>query len=148
MSEFVTHSPEETEKVGKTVAEMLQKSGKRFFVAMYGDLGAGKTVFVRGLSSVFSPSSRVKSPTFTLVNEYRRGEVPLFHFDLYRIENEEELEGFGFEEYLDAGNCVAEWSENLVSLMPPDAVKVKIEKLDELSRRITVDIPKSLGKSI
>ncbi len=148
MKEFVTHSPGETEEVGKTVAEILQKCGKRFFVAMYGDLGAGKTVFVRGLSSVLSPSSRVKSPTFTLVNEYRKGEVPLFHFDLYRIENEDELEGFGFEEYLDAGNCVAEWSENLSELMPPDAVKVRIEKLDESCRRITVDIPESLGTTI
>ncbi len=148
MKEFITHSPEETEAVGKAVAEALEKSGKRVFVAMYGDLGAGKTVFVRGLSSVLSPSSRVKSPTFTLVNEYRRGEVPLFHFDLYRIENEDELEGFGFEEYLDSGNCVAEWSENLTTLMPPDAVKVKIEKLDESCRRIAVDIPESLGTTI
>ncbi len=136
--EFITHSPEETEAVAVKIGELIKKSGEKVFLALYGDLGAGKTVFVRGLSSVLSPNSRVKSPTFTLVNEYRKGDIPLFHFDLYRIEDERELDGFGFEEYIENGSCITEWSEHLTTMMPTDAVKIRIEKLDETDRRITI----------
>ncbi len=137
--EIITHSAEETEAVGARLGEVIKSSGKLFFVAMYGDLGAGKTVFVRGLSSVLSPGSRVKSPTYTLVNEYRKGERPLFHFDLYRISDTDELDGFGFEEYLKNGNCIAEWSENLGEDIPENAVLVRIEKAGENERRIRVE---------
>lgn len=136
---IITHSAAETESLGRALAEVIRNSGKNFFIAMYGDLGAGKTVFVRGLSSVLSPGSRVKSPTYTIVNEYRKGDVPLFHFDLYRISDTSELDGFGFDEYVANGNCIAEWSENLGDLLPEGAVTVKIEKLGEEDRRITVD---------
>jgi len=137
--EFITHSTAETEEIGRKLGEIIASADRFFFIAMYGDLGAGKTVFVRGLSSVLSPSSRVKSPTYTIVNEYRKGASPLFHFDLYRIGETDELDGFGFEEYVENGNCIAEWSENLGSYLPADAVSVKIEKLGESDRRITVD---------
>ena len=136
---IMTHSPEETETLGARVAQHLLRRGKPFFIAMYGDLGAGKTVFVRGLTSVLSPGSRVKSPTYTIVNEYRKGEIPLFHFDLYRVEDEEELTGFGFEEYLDRGNAIAEWSEHIGSYLPEDAVLVRIAKCGESERRITIE---------
>ena len=134
----LTRGPEETEAFGRRVGELIAASGARPFVAMYGDLGAGKTVFVRGLASALSPGSRVKSPTYTLVNEYRRGPVPFFHFDLYRLGSEEELGGFGFEDYLGEGICAAEWSERLGTALPPDAVTVRIEKLEGDGRRITV----------
>ena len=137
--EFITHSAAETEKIGIRLGEIIASADRFYFVAMYGDLGAGKTVFVRGLSSVLSPSSRVKSPTYTIVNEYRRGEKPLFHFDLYRIGDTDELDGFGFEEYVENGNCIAEWSEHIGSYLPSDAVSVKIEKLGESERRVTVE---------
>ena len=136
---FLTSSPEETGRVGQSVARAILKSGEKPFLALYGDLGAGKTVFVRGLCSVLSPGSRVKSPTYTLVNEYRKGPVPVFHFDLYRIAHTEELDGFGFWDYLSAGICCAEWSENLGGELPPDAVKIRIEKTGENERRITVE---------
>lgn len=136
---FNSESAQQTENIGKMLAEILDKSSEKFFIAMYGDLGAGKTVFVRGIASVLSPTSRVKSPTFTLVNEYRRGKTPLFHFDLYRIKDAEELDGFGFDEYVDGGNCIAEWSKNLGENLPDNTIKVKIEKLDENSRRITIE---------
>ena len=139
METFITHDAAETEELGRRVAEKIKSAGENFFIAMYGDLGAGKTVFVRGLASVLSPSSRVKSPTYTIVNEYRKGDKPLFHFDLYRIGDTSELDGFGFDEYLENGNCIAEWSENLGEMTPHDAVKVTIEKLDVESRRITID---------
>ena len=146
MTEFISNSPEETENIGRELARAIEKENKKFFIAMYGDLGAGKTVFVRGLSSVLSPTSRVKSPTFTIVNEYRRGKTPLFHFDLYRITDECELDGFGFDEYLEGGNCIAEWSENLHENLPEGAIKVKIEKLDENRRRIAVEADTNIEK--
>lgn len=136
---IITHSAGETEALGRRLGEVVLASGRKFFIAMYGDLGAGKTVFVRGLSSVLSPSSRVKSPTYTIVNEYRKGSVPLFHFDLYRISDTSELDGFGFDEYVANGNCIAEWSENLGDLLPPDAVTVRIEKCGDEERSITIE---------
>ena len=108
------------------------------FVALYGDLGAGKTAFVRGFAGVLSPGSRVKSPTYTIVNEYRQGEKPVFHFDLYRIESEDDLYGMGFDDYVDSGFCIAEWCEHIGSAMPENAVVVSIEKIDENSRKITI----------
>lgn len=141
MLKLYTETPEQTERVGKLLGTLLDESSEFFFVAMYGDLGAGKTVFVRGLASVLSPTSRVKSPTFTLVNEYRRGKKPLFHFDLYRISDVTELDGFGFDEYVDGGNCIAEWSENLGEDVPKNSIKVKLEKKSDTMREITVEAP-------
>lgn len=136
---FVSNSTAETESLGRTVGSALESSPEPFFIAMYGTLGAGKTAFVRGLASVLSPGSRVKSPTYTIVNEYRRGGRALFHFDLYRLENADALDSFGFDEYVSRGNCIAEWSENLGDRLPADAVKVTIEPLGENERRITID---------
>ena len=136
---YISKDSGETEALGKKVAELLLHRDGYFFIAMYGDLGAGKTVFVRGLASVLSDGSRVKSPTYTIVNEYRKGEKPLFHFDFYRVGSTDELDGFGFDEYLSSGNCIAEWSENLGDRLPSDAICVRIEKLGENERRITVD---------
>lgn len=137
MYSIITHSFEETERFGERLAESLV--GKRFFIALYGDVGAGKTVFVRGITRVLSPGSRVKSPTYTIVNEYRRGEIPIFHFDLYRVEDSDDLEGFGFDEYVSNGSCITEWSENITEHIPDDAIIVRIEKLGESDRRITVE---------
>ena len=137
--EFITNTPEETEEIGRRLGILLARRGTPSFVAMTGDLGAGKTVFVRGMASVLSPGSRVKSPTYTIVNEYRRGPVPFFHFDLYRIADAEELDGFGFDEYLARGISVAEWSERLGGDLPEGAVRVAIEKTGEASRRVSVD---------
>ena len=136
--EIITHSTSETEALGIRLAQIIRDREEPVFVAMYGDLGAGKTVFVRGLTSVLSPGSRVKSPTYTIVNEYRKGNRPLFPFDLYRIGDTSELDGFGFEEYVVGGDCIAEWSEHIGDYLPDDAVIVKIEKLGADERRITV----------
>ena len=137
--EILTNTVHETEQWGKTLAEHLLKCG-RFpaFVALFGDLGAGKTAFVRGFASVLSPGSRVKSPTYTIVNEYRQGKKPLFHFDLYRITSDEDLFGMGFDEYVDAGYCIAEWCEHIGSAMPDAAVTVHITKEGETSRKIVI----------
>ncbi len=137
--EILSQNVTETEKWGSTLANHLLKKGTfPVFVALYGDLGAGKTAFVRGFASILSPGSRVKSPTYTIVNEYRQGKRPLFHFDLYRITDEEDLYGMGFEEYVEGGYCIAEWCEHIGSAMPEDAVTVSIEKVGENCRKITI----------
>lgn len=136
--EYITNSPRETEELGKALAQKL-KSGD--FVAMYGDLGVGKTAFVRGVASVLCPGIRVQSPTYTIVNAYR-GNIPLYHFDMYRIDGEEALYSCGFFDYLDAGGiCIAEWCENITDFIPDNAVKVFISKLSDSpdARRISIE---------
>ena len=117
----ITKSADETEALGAYIASLLDK--KTSFVALYGEMGAGKTAFVRGFASVISPGSRVKSPTYTVVNEYRRGEIPLFHFDLYRLSSPEELDSLGFDEYVSSGICIAEWPDMLGDDLPENAVR-------------------------
>ena len=114
---------------------------KRAFIAIYGDLGSGKTVFTRGFSSVISPGSRVKSPTYTIVNEYLRGDVPLYHFDFYRIESTDELDGIGFEDYVSGGICIAEWCEKLGCELPDDSITVNFEKCGDSERTIEIKFP-------
>ena len=127
---LTTHSPEETEAVGAALARLLEADKTQpAFIAMYGDLGVGKTAFVRGLSSVLAPGRAVRSPTFALVNEYRvPGKRPLFHFDMYRIESEDDLYSIGFEDYPDTGICVAEWCEKIPFALPELYLEVRIEK--------------------
>ena len=138
-----THSPEETESVGSSLAEaMLSSASLPPFVALYGDLGVGKTAFVRGFTSKIAPLSRVKSPTFALVNEYKGERLSVFHFDMYRIEDEDELYSIGFFDYADRrGICLVEWSENIEDSLPDSYIRVEIEKntaTDTDSRIITV----------
>ena len=127
---ITTRSPEETEAVGATLAALMEGDKScPTFIAMYGDLGVGKTAFVRGLASVMAPGRGVRSPTFSLVNEYRvTGKKPLFHFDMYRIESEDDLYSIGFEDYPDAGYCVAEWCEKIPFALPELYLEVRIEK--------------------
>ena len=133
----ITKSADETEALGAYIASILDK--KTSFVALYGEIGAGKTAFVRGFASVISPGSRVKSPTYTVVNEYRRGEIPLFHFDLYRLSSPEELDSLGFDEYVSSGICIAEWPDMLGDDLPENAVKVYIRRIGENEREITAE---------
>ena len=140
----VTLSPEETEALGATLARMMEADvSLPSFIAMYGDLGVGKTAFVRGLASVMAPGRAVRSPTFALVNEYRvAGKRPLFHFDMYRIESEDDLYSIGFEDYPDAGICVAEWCEKIPFALPEVYLEVRIEKCppDVDKRIITISV--------
>ncbi len=135
--EYITNSPAETEALGKELAKEL-KCGD--FVAMFGDLGVGKTAFVRGVASVLCPDVRVQSPTYTIVNAYR-GKIPLYHFDMYRIDSEEALYSCGFFDYLDSGICIAEWCENITDFIPEGARRVTISKITGSpdSRRIEIE---------
>ena len=131
---------EETEQIGRALAEELLQSGKKSaFIALYGDLGVGKTAFTRGFVSAICPAARVKSPTYTVVNEYRGGAVPVFHFDMYRIDGEDDLYSTGFYDYLEGGYLLSEWSENIPFALPGDRIAVTIEKSGVDSRRITIE---------
>lgn len=132
--EFVTHSREETEALGGRLAGAL--TGGRV-VAFTGDLGAGKTAFVAGMAKALGVEERVTSPTFTIVNEYEGGRLPLFHFDMYRLGSADELFHIGWEDYLARGGvCAVEWSENVAEAIEDDAVRVSIVRGDGEDDRI------------
>ena len=133
--EFITNSPAETENVGQALAKILMPGA---VIAYRGDLGAGKTAFTRGLARGLGATEQVTSPTYTIVNEYLTGRMPLFHFDMYRLRSADELFDIGWEDYLDRGGvCAVEWSENVEDALE-DPIIVNIEKLAEDTRRITV----------
>ena len=134
--QFITHSPEETEAVGAALAQVLTPGT---ILAYRGDLGAGKTAFTRGLARGLGCREPVTSPTYTIVNEYLSGRIPLFHFDMYRLQSADDLWGIGWDDYLDRGGvCAVEWSENVTEAMD-DAIWVTIEKTGDESRCITIE---------
>ena len=127
--DIITNSVEETEAFGAEIGQLLTDDKTApAFIALYGDLGVGKTAFVRGVASVIAPNSIVRSPTFAIVNEHRANKSSLFHFDMYRIEDEDELYSIGFYDYLDRGVCVVEWSENIPYALPEHYIRVEILK--------------------
>ena len=134
--EFITNSPAETESIGVTLGQRL-KPGT--VIAYRGDLGAGKTAFTRGLARGLGCREIVTSPTYTIVNEYLGGRIPLFHFDMYRLRSSDDLWDIGWDDYLERGGvCAVEWSENVDEAME-DPIIITIEKTGEESRRITIE---------
>ena len=134
--EILTHSPAETEAVGAALAKVLTPGA---VIAYRGDLGAGKTAFTRGLARGLGYADPVTSPTYTIVNEYLGGRLPLFHFDMYRLRSADDLWDIGWDDYLERGGvCAVEWSENVTEALE-DPITVNIEKTGEDSRRITVE---------
>ena len=134
--EYITHSPAETEELGCRLGRTL---GPGAVVAYFGGLGMGKTAFTRGLARGLGYREPVTSPTFTIVNEYLGGRLPLFHFDMYRLQSDDDLWDIGWEDYLDRGGvCAVEWSENVPEAMA-GALTVTIEKLGDTSRRVTIE---------
>ena len=124
--EIITNSPAETEAAG---AALAQKLGPGAVIAFTGDLGAGKTAFTRGLARGLGVEERITSPTFTIVNEYEGGRLPLFHFDMYRLGSADELFDIGWEDYLARGGvCAVEWSENIDDALEEDAIRVDIRR--------------------
>ena len=127
---YYTNSTEETEAVGEGLAKMLDTRGvARAFIAMRGEMGVGKTAFTRGFARYFGVTG-VKSPTYTVVNEYR-GKSRIFHFDMYRITDGDDLYSIGYDDYVECdGYCIAEWSENVSDFIPEDAIYVTVSRLD------------------
>lgn len=133
---YITHSPEETEKLGAALAQRLQPGT---IIAYTGDLGAGKTAFTRGLAKGLGYTQPVTSPTYTIVNEYPGGRLPLFHFDMYRLASSDDLWDIGWEDYLERGGvCAVEWSENVADAME-NAIRISIAKLSDDTREITIE---------
>lgn len=136
MQSYISHSEAETEAIGREFAAKLTDGS---VIAMYGDLGAGKTAFVRGMAKGMGLDCRVSSPTFTIVNEYL-GERELIHFDMYRLGSSDELFDIGWEDYLARGAvCAVEWSENVDDAFFGDEIKLTIEKLSDTDRKITIE---------
>jgi len=134
--EFITNSPQETETVGAALGKILRPGT---ILAYRGDLGAGKTAFTRGLARGLGYKEPVTSPTYTIVNEYLGGRLPLFHFDMYRLASSDDLWDIGWEDYLERGGvCAVEWSENVDDAME-NAICITIYKTGEESRRIEIE---------
>ena len=141
-TEFISHSPAETEALGARLALALRDAGARSaFVAFTGEMGVGKTAFVRGFALSLGAKA-TRSPTYTVVNEYKTDDLPIFHFDLYRLEDADELYAIGFEDYLARqGFCLCEWSERGEGELPEERITVSISRMaeDEGWRRILIE---------
>lgn len=135
--EYLSASPARTEEIGRDLAQSLQPGD---VIALRGGLGAGKTAFARGLARGLGVEGPVTSPTYTIVNEYPEGRLPLFHFDMYRLSDAEELFDLGWEDYLRRGGvCAVEWSENVwEALEDPIVVELRRDPAGENLRRITI----------
>ena len=139
---YRVNSDVETEEIGRELAKMLTKRCiKRAYIAMQGEMGVGKTVFTRGFVSFFGHAN-VKSPTYTIVNEYRVGGKNIYHFDLYRISDSDDLESIGYHEYVESdAYSIVEWSERVPEYIPEDAITVTISRVpdDESQRDIGIE---------
>ena len=134
--EWITNSPDETEFLGQKLGKAVQPGT---VIAFQGDLGAGKTAFTRGLARGLGIRGPVTSPTYTIVQEYLDGRLPLFHFDMYRLHSSEELFDIGWEDYLLRGGvCAVEWSENVMDGLEEPLV-VRICRLGDTRRKITLE---------
>lgn len=135
---YLTNSPEETEQIGESFAASLKPGD---VIAYYGDLGAGKTAFTRGLARGLGIQEPITSPTYTIVNEYTSGRMPLFHFDMYRLHSADDLFDIGWEDYLERGGvCAVEWSENVEdALDSPIRVTITRTGTDDNSRMVTIE---------
>ena len=135
--EYITNNAQQTEQLGEKLGQILTPGT---VLAYTGDLGAGKTAFTRGLARGLEIPERITSPTFTIVNEYEGGRLPLFHFDMYRLGSSDELFDIGWEDYLVRGGvCAVEWSENVDDVLDADTIRVDIRRGDsDDQRRITI----------
>lgn len=125
MNQFIVNSPEETISFAKNFAKNL-KIGD--VIVLTGDLGAGKTKFTEGILTYFGLENEISSPTFTIVNEYYTPSAPIYHFDVYRLEDEDEFYAIGGEEYFSKGICIIEWGEQIKNVLPKHYIQINIKK--------------------
>lgn len=135
MKELISNSPEDTIKIGKSMAEHLKKGD---VIVLVGDLGSGKTKLTEGILTFFGLEKEISSPTFTIVNEYNTDKLNIYHFDVYRIEEIEEFTAIGGEEYFEKGACIIEWGEKIEELLPNEYIKVSFSRNfeDENTRKL------------
>lgn len=131
----LSHNVNETESCGMLLADRMKVGD---FIAMYGDLGAGKTAFIRGLCSVLVPESLISSPTYSIVNEYIGNGMTVYHMDAYRISSENDLESIGFYDY-DNGIIACEWCENIPYALPKEYYSVTIVGSGDSERKIVIE---------
>ncbi|MEF9989164.1 MAG: tRNA (adenosine(37)-N6)-threonylcarbamoyltransferase complex ATPase subunit type 1 TsaE [Christensenellaceae bacterium] len=137
MQEFFSESEQQTQEFAKKLAYRLEKGS---FIAVYGDLGAGKTAFVKGLAQGLGIKDSIVSPTFTILRAYEDAKIPLYHFDVYRIDDEDELFEIGFDEYANGeGVCVCEWANLIPHALPKVRMDITIERISDSKRRILID---------
>ncbi len=136
--QFITHAPEETIALAKKIGAQLRPGD---CIAYYGDLGAGKTTFTRGLALGMGLPDEVSSPTFAIVNEYHgKGRLSLYHFDMYRILDSDELETTGFYDYpMEESVFAVEWSEHIQDALPEHVIRIRIDRVDDDTRKITIE---------
>lgn len=132
---------ENLDSIHQTAKEFIAAMGTNKVFLFYGSMGAGKTTFIRAICEELGVKESINSPTFAIINEYKAGNgKPIFHFDFYRINKEEEAFDFGYEDYFYSGNiCFVEWPEKIINLLPEDAIKVSIQELPDGSREVTLD---------
>ena len=129
----------ETEVLAKSFADAIKDSGA--FVSLYGEIGAGKTAFVKLVAKALNVQEHVTSPSFVILNEYHSAEIPIYHFDLYRLKDIEEAMSAGAEEYIYSNNyCMIEWPEIIYPILPSDTIYIKIEEIEDKKRKFTIDI--------
>lgn len=131
--EILLKSALETRKLGKRLAAQLKGNET---IALFGDLGVGKTEFTKGIADFFGVEDMVSSPTFSIMNEYRCGNFNIYHFDMYRVHSFEDLESTGFFEFIDKNIVIIEWSENIIDFIPKNCIKVEFRKNDKECERI------------
>ena len=132
MKKYISNSEEETKQIGKKFAENLKKGD---VVVLTGELGAGKTKFTEGVLQYFGLEDEISSPTFTIVNEYANSNVIIYHFDVYRLEDEDEFYAIGGEEYFEKGICLIEWGELIENALPNQYIKIEFKRIFEEDRR-------------
>ena len=133
---FISNSPADTKQIALQLAKNLSGGD---VIAFYGDLGMGKTCFVNGLAEGLGFCGEVSSPTFAIINEYLGGDLPLYHFDMYRVSGWEDLYSTGVFDYIDEGGVIAaEWSENIEAALPDNTIYVEINKIDDTTREIII----------
>lgn len=138
---FITNNTDETREVGRKIAEILYTGGhKNTYIAMQGEMGVGKTAFTSGFASYFGIVG-VKSPTYSIMNQHTAGGVKLYHFDMYRIMDEDDLYSIGYDDYAEGdGYKIIEWSENISDLIPTDAVIIKISRTPECEDKRIIEV--------
>lgn len=135
---IVTKSEEETLELGKKIAKKLKKG---MIIVLTGDLGSGKTKLVEGILSYFGLENEISSPTFTIVNEYYTDELPIYHFDVYRLEDSDEFLAIGGDEYFEKGACLIEWGEMIEDILPSNHVKITFSRneIEDNIRNIEIE---------
>lgn len=137
MLNLISHSEEETIEFGRQIASQLKKGD---LILLCGELGSGKTKLTEGILSYFHLQNEISSPTFTIVNEYQTPSFPLFHFDVYRLEDIDEFYAIGGEEYFEKGVCIIEWGEKIESILPPNYIKIFFSRNFEQENSRVLDI--------